>query len=133
MRRLCRFFVILILACTVAACSEPEDTVDIMWAVMNQLEYKTGDTFMPKRDLVVWTSYQGEVEEISLSKVKICISEPPYRPDEQKEVTLETGYKLVTKGTNLVIVEYLGISAVSPIEVVMPPENGTSIGIEWDE
>jgi len=124
MRRLCRFFTILILACTVAACSEPEDSgIDLMWTVLSRQEYAVGYKFVPKDDLAVWTSYQGKSKKVSLdAEVKISLAEHPLLSmDERENIPLD-GYPLKVLGTNLVVVEYEGFFAISPMVVVTPPE-----------
>ena len=138
MSRLCRFFAILILACAVAACSEPEDEVDVdfMWAVPNP-EYKKGETFSPIRDLHVWTSYQGVLKEISPKLVTISVVEPltpastSYN-EEPQPVKYDEEYKLDAVGTNLIIVEYFHLSAISPIKV-LPAGGGTEIIVKWEK
>jgi hypothetical protein len=135
MSRLCRFLVILILACTVAACSEPEDEVDFMWAETKKLEYKTNDTFVPNDDLKVFTSYQGEEpkELKNLSQATIKIAEPnKYLPDELQEVSVTKGHTLTNEGTYLIIVEYVGRSTISPIKVVSPSDKPPKITITWE-
>jgi len=137
MSRLCRFFLILIAACTVAGCGEPVGsivTTDLLWAETSQPEYNAGYTFMPNIDLEVWTASGGRVIAVSLREVTIKIAEPPsYRPEDMQDVTLEKGYKLKEEKTNLIIVEYDGMSAISPIEVLPAKNNTTSgIDIEWD-
>ena len=132
MSRLCRFFVILIAACTVVGC-ESEDT-SIWWVKQKSLEYRKGYSFVPNSELEVWTSNQGEPpKEISLKLVKISISEPPYLPEEQQEVQYDTAYPLKNEGDILIIVEYVGLSAISPIEVVVPDGNGATIKVEWEK
>jgi len=127
MRRLCRFFTILILACTVAACSEPEDSgIDLMWTVLSRQEYAVGYKFVPKDDLAVWTSYQGKSKKVSLdAEVKISLAEHPLLSMDELEKIPSDGYSLKVLGTNLIIVEYLGFSAISPMVVVEPPPEVT--------
>jgi hypothetical protein len=133
MSRLCRFFIILIAACTVVGCSEPEeDTVDFMWAELNRSEYKKDEYFTPNDYLTVYTSFQGEEpKKVLLDLVDIYIAEPHnYLPEELQPVSIKTGYKLENEGTYLVIVEYLSRSAISPI-VVSAAGSGPEIIIEW--
>jgi hypothetical protein len=135
MRRLCGFFAILILACAVAACSEPEDEVevDFMWVELKySAEYKTGDPFSPIRELDVYTSYQGVKNPLSLKLVTISIAKPPYLPDDLKHIEYDDEYKLEVVGTNLIIVEYAGLSAISPIEVKKLPD-GITVTVTWEK
>ncbi|MDR2575304.1 MAG: hypothetical protein LBC52_02555 [Treponema sp.] len=128
MSRLCRFFIILILACTVVGCSEPEDT--FLFTITRKLQYNKGETFTPNSDLKVYTSSEGEdpKEVKPLSQVNISIAEPKYLLEDVKPVSDTTAYKLENEGTYLVIVEYNGLKAVSPLVVV---SKGPEIIVEW--
>jgi len=130
MRRLCRFFIILILACTVVGCSEPEDT--FLYARTKKQQYSKGETFTPNDDLKVYTATEGEdpIEVKPLSQVNISIAEPKFLLEEVKPVTDTTAYKLENEGTYLVIVEYNGLKAVSPITVV---SQGPTLNVEWEK
>jgi len=135
MSRLCRFFLILILAYAVSACSPigsiGSDTADYIYAVPSRLAYNAGESLKPNSDLKVFASYGGAVKPVPLSGVEIGIAEtpPPYFPSDLKAVPLG-GYKLETAGTKFIVVEYIGMSASYSIVV---SSSGSGIIIEWAE
>ena len=134
MSRLCRFFVILIAAYTVAGCS-PIGSIggsgppDLFWVVPNRLAYKTGNTFMPASELQVFASFQGVAKSVSLSLVEIGIAENPYLPNDLKNVPLDRGYPLQTAGKKIIVVKYSGMDTSYSIEVSPSTGNETGSGI----
>jgi len=140
MSRLCRFFVFLIAACTVAGCSPigsigDSGAVDHFWAVPKRLEYKTGERFLPKNDLELFASYDGVSKSVSLSLVEISIAENPYIPNDLKTVPLDNGYYLEKTGRKLIVVKYSGFDTSYLIEVSASTGSGgtAGIGVNWDE
>jgi len=142
MGRLCRFFIILIAAYTAVGCLSPIGSVggseaDLLVAIPKLQKYKTGDTFTPENDLDVYASYDGVEEPVPLDEVKIKIVEPPYLPNDLKDVPFDTGYVLNKIGSNIVILEYESLSTSYSIEVLDSSGNisgsGSSPGIhiEW--
>jgi len=122
MRRLCRFFTIFILACTVAACSsEPEGDIDTMWTVLSRQEYPEGYRFVPNADLAVWGSSQGKPKRLSLDDVKVKLAEKPLLSMDGLIEIKSDGKELNTPGTNLIIVEYESFTAISPMVVSPKP------------
>jgi len=138
MSRLGRFFVILIVAYTVAGCSPigsiGSGATDLL-VVPNCLTYNTGERFMPKSDLEVLASYGGALKTVSLSQVKINIAENPYLPNDLNNVPLDKGYILETAGIKLVFVEYLGMSTSYSIEVSASTGEGSTSGVhvKWPD
>jgi len=125
MSRLCRFLIILILACTVAVCSsEPEGDIDTMWAVLSRPEYPKGYKFIPNADLAVWGSSQGKPKKLSLDDVKVKLAEHPLLSMDQLVEIKSDGKELNSEGPNLIIVEYESFTAVSPM-VVSPKVDPT--------
>jgi len=136
MRRLCRFFIILIVACTVASCFSPigsiggSDLVDFLWAEPNRLEYKAGDRFVPNYDLEVFASYQGVTKPIPLKEVEIGIAEDPNKPNALEGIPSD-GYTLKNEGKKLVVIEYKGMDTAYSIKV--SPASGTGgIDFVWE-
>jgi hypothetical protein len=130
MGRLCRFFIILIAACVAAGCISPIGSVggseaDLLLAMPKLLKYKTGDTFIPDNDLEVFASYEGVEEPVPLDLVRIRITEPPYLPNALKDVPFDSGYVLKKIGSNVVILEYDGLSTSYSIEVLDPSGTGS--------
>jgi len=132
MSRLCRFFLILIVACTVSGCFSPigsiggSDMIDLLWVEPNRLEYKAGDRFVPNYDLEVFASYQGVSKPIPLNEVEISIAENPDKPNDLKDIPSE-GYTLKSAGRKLVVVGYSGMDTAYSIKVL---DLGTG-GIDW--
>jgi hypothetical protein len=141
MSRLCRFFLILIAACTAVGCSSPVGSIggsgapDLFWAVPCRIAYNTGDRLMPDSDLRVFASYRGVVESVPLKQVKIGIAGNPERPDILIYFSPDKWYPLENKGRKIVVVEYGEVSASYSIEVSDAPkgEVGSGIIIEWAE
>ena len=142
MGRLRGVFIILAAACAAAGCFSPAGSIsgatDRLTAVPSRIEYSLGDSFVPEGDLEVRAAYQGEEKTVPLSQVKISIAEPPYRPNELKDVPFDTGCVLDKTGAHVVVVGYAGLSTSYSIEVLDPADktgqgSGTSPGIhiEW--
>jgi len=138
MRRLCRFFIILILAYTVAACSG-EGTSEVFFFVRpTKQDYSVGQSFMPKEHMQLSTlSDKGEEKPVDVNdQVTISIAKLPYDPDEDEmiPVQIDNGYKLVTAGTNVVKVEYEEMYAnylIYVTEVSGTASTSPGIKIEW--
>jgi hypothetical protein len=142
MGRLCRFFIILIAAYTAAGCFSPIGSIggseaDLLLAKPKQLQYRTGDTYNPNYDLDVFASYEGVEELVPLDLVKIRITEPPYLPNDLREIPFDSGYVLKKIGSSVIILEYDGLSTSYSIEVLDSSGNITGSGgspgihIEW--
>jgi hypothetical protein len=141
MRRLCRFFIILILACTVAACSdEGGGTSEAIFCVTPiKQKYIVDEIFVPINDMLLFTlSDKGEKQDVTINnQVTISLAKLPYLPEEDEMIVVQydTGYKLGTAGSNVVYLEYEGMSASYFIEVsdASAGTGSTSPGIkiEW--
>ena len=142
MSRLCRFFIILIAVYAAVGCFSPIGSIggseaDRLLAMPKQLQYRSGDTFIPNDDLDVFISYEGAEEAVTLDLVKISIAEPPYPLNNLKDVPFDTGYTLKKIGSNIVFVEYISLSTSYSIEVLDSTGNITGSGsspgihIEW--
>jgi len=132
MSRLCRFFVILIAAYTVAGCSPigsigGSDLVDLLWVEPIRLEYSVSDRFVPNYDLEVFASYQGVARRIPLEQVEIHIAEDPNKPNDLEAIPAG-GYILKNAGKKLVVVEYRGTDTAYSIKVTSSSGTG---GIDW--
>ena len=148
MGRLCRFFIILILACTAAGCDSAigsidgsggsggqgggQDAPDIFWVVPKQDTYNLNDPFR-RNDLEVYTSYQGVEKRVPIDDVEIGIADNPDLPDVMNYVPSGNDYQLKTAGKKTVVVEYRNMSDRYSIEVLDAPgkETGSGIIIEW--
>jgi len=137
MRRLCRFFIFLILAYTVAACSSDEGTSEVFFCVEPiKQKYNVDQTFMPKEDMYLFIlSDKGEKQSVEINnQVTISIAKLPYLPDEDEMevVQIDSGYKLGTPGSNVVYVEYDEMSTCYFIEVTEAAgSTSPGIKIEW--
>jgi hypothetical protein len=122
MSRICRFFVLLIAAYTVAGCT-PVGSIggsgagDFLLAVPKSPKYEVGNTFNPIRDLKVYVPSQGLLKEISLNLVTISVSEPPYTPNELKIIPFDTDYPLQKPVRYVFVVEYLALTASCYVDV----------------
>jgi len=136
MRRLCRFFLILILACTVVGCSDEEEggMGSLFWAEPKKEKYNVGDPFTPKDDVDVYTSSDGgEKQPVPINQVTISLARLPYNPEELVTVQSDTVYKLGTPGTNIVVLEYEGMSTSYRIDVLdSAVSGGSGIVIKWE-
>jgi hypothetical protein len=144
MSRLCRFFVIIIVAYTAAGCTPVgsiggSGAADFLLAVPvpKGREYKVGDTFTPNGSLEVWVPYQTQsgLREIPISQVTVKISEPPHTSNKITEIPYGGSYTLRIADRYVIIVEYLGMSASCYIDVLASTERGTASFIEivWEK
>jgi len=139
MSRLCRFFVILIAACTAAGCFSPIGSIDgsgasdLFWVVPNRLTYNLNEQFLRNKDLLVYASYNGVAKSVSVDDVKIGIADNPNLPNILVYIPLKGGYLLNSKGIKIVVVEYEKMSTRYSIEVLdtLENESGSSINLEW--
>jgi len=137
MRRLCRFFLILIFACTVAGCSDGGGAITLFWAEPIRQKYSVGEPFIPNNDVKAYTTSEqgGERKEVLLNQVKISLAKLPFDPEaELEEVAYDKGCTLGTPGTNIVILEYESSSFNYPIEVSASAgtSGGSGIVIKWE-
>jgi len=137
MSRLCRFFVILIAAYTAAGCSavgsiDGSDT-DLLWVVPTRLTFKSGESFVPSKELRVYVSYQGVAKQVTLSSlVEISIAEDPNLPNDLKNVPLSSnGYMLEKTGIKIIVVKYSGLNTSYTIEVSAFTDSGSGITVKW--
>jgi len=134
MGRLCRIFVIFIVAYTAAGCFSPvgsidgPETVDLLWVEPKCVEFKLGDTFIPSRDMAVFALYGGVVRSISLSLVEIGIADAAIS-ENLKPVRYDTGCPLDKLGKKIIVVRYGGLSTSYYIEVLDSVGNETTTGI----
>jgi len=137
MSRLCRFFAIIITACTAVGCFSPIGSIggsvspDRFRAEPVRDKYKVGDSFDPDKDIKLWISYQGAKEvSVPVQDADIGIADDPDEPDD-----LSYDYLFSTTGKKLVVAEYEGMTDSYSIEVLdTDPEKGDDAGIiiKWE-
>jgi len=145
MSRLCRFFAILIAACTAAGCTPlvgtplgdigGQGTPDRFWVVPGRDKYNLNDPFRRNDDLRAFTSHQGVEKRVPAYEVEIGIAEDPDMPEVINYLPMEGDYPLKNKGKKIVVVEYGDMSTSYFIEVSAAGKNGEigGIQIEWED
>ena len=135
MSRLCRFFVIIIVAYTAAGCT-PVGSIGGGGAVDFLLVeptppsgYKVDEIFRPSVNLKVSVPSASGLREIPKTAVTISVSEPPNKTNGLKPISLDAAIPL-KQGRYVFVVEYLAMTASCYVDVSSPEGTGTAGFIE---
>jgi hypothetical protein len=146
MKRLSRFFILLAVSVSIAACSPPvgyissKGGLDDMWAVPKRVHYEFNHPF-ERTDLTVLGMYRGAVEEIPINQVDIYIVENPDGVDEVLFDPKEDLYGWEYSGRKIIVIKYpsegkvyrYSVEVADALDgpIIPPPGGGPGIYPWW--
>ena len=116
-------FLILIFACTIAACGLPAGTIggsaiDELLAVPHRVVYDVNDLFIRSEDLTVFALSRGNLQLVPIQLVEIEIIDNPDWPSGNTHIVPPDEFFPFTEaGRKLVIIRYGALSETYSVEV----------------
>jgi len=135
MNGLSKFFIVIVVACTVIGCSPPIGSIggggsgsnadgDELTAVPKRTIYNIPQEFLRDNDLSVFASYRGLLHKIPIDEVEISIVEDLSDSDIKNPVLPNEPYPFESKGQKMILVEYNNMSDTYYIDVLDPLDMG---------